>query len=292
MVGQVVDVGALTEFSNTRRRTNVAPEPQNEGARPAFAERERDHSDQHGRGHQPLDQGPGDATTPGGQGDPADECVDADAQSKGRCQPKDGQEDQTGENGPQHCPHRVDGEHSTDRSAGRTEVGRDHAAGQRQGHTQAYGGHEEHTETDKHLDQFIQRIGRRPPGDDVGKMGKGVRNEVVEKHRDQQRAGQRPFGDSEGDERVVAPAPGGHQCAADGDTTDERGQHQRVGVGAGPERQGQQAGPSHLIEHGHEAGQAGGHQRHPALQRREGLVGRGTCNRLNWLIETLAAAGT
>ena len=123
-------------------------------------------------------------------------------------------------------------------------------------------------------------------------MGEGVRNEVVEKHRDQQRAGQRPFGDGEGDERVVAPAPSRHQRAADGDAADERGQHQRVGVGAGPERQGQQAGPSHLIEHGHEARQAGGHQRHPALQRREGLVGRGPCNRLGRLIEALTAAGT
>ena len=84
MVGQVVDVGTLAEFGDTRRRSNVAPESQNEGARPAFAERERDRSDQHGRDHQPLDQGPRDATTPGGQGNPPDESVDADAQSKGR----------------------------------------------------------------------------------------------------------------------------------------------------------------------------------------------------------------
>ena len=55
VVGQVVDVSTLAEFGDTRRRSNVAPESQNEGARPAFAERERDRSDQHGRGHQPLD---------------------------------------------------------------------------------------------------------------------------------------------------------------------------------------------------------------------------------------------
>ena len=123
-------------------------------------------------------------------------------------------------------------------------------------------------------------------------MGEGVRDEVVEKQRDQERAGQRPFGEGEGDERVVAPAPGRHQRAADGDAADERGQHQRVGVSAGPEGQGQQASPSHLIQHGHEARQAGGHQSHPALQRCEGLVGRGTCCWLGLLIEALTAAGT
>ena len=122
-------------------------------------------------------------------------------------------------------------------------------------------------------------------------MGEGVRDQVVEEHRDEQRPGQGPFGDGEGHERVEPPAPCRHQRAADGDAADEGGQHQRVGVGAGPQRQGQQSRPGHFVEHGHEAGQPRGQERHPAFERGEALVGRGSGGRGRRFVGPLGAAG-